>query len=267
MNHSSLPESDSGREWLRPYVPLGDCSACHDNQAWRPAPKFNHSRASFSLTGLHQQLSCKKCHAGYSSPSGESAKYANLLGPTVPGGNALLFKGLSFDRGCQSCHADPHQLNLSGGFACETCHTPTQWWTLLPFDHSGIRSKLDASHLKIANSTTCIKCHEPSKQKGLSARETVPVFSSTSVQCSRCHAEKDPHGGQFGIQGNGRKECASCHAMAAWSTVRFDHSNTRFVLDGAHRKADCTRCHKESDVNGKKIRLYRDTPFDCLNCH
>jgi hypothetical protein len=55
--------------------------------------------------------------------------------------------------------------------------------------------------------------------------------------------------------------------MAAWNAVRFDHNNTRFVLDSVHSQAECARCHKESEVNGRKVRSYRDTPIDCLKCH
>ena len=96
---------------------------------------------------------------------------------------------------------------------------------------------------------------------------TAPVFSGISNECSRCHAEKEPHGGQFSGTGQEHEDCSSCHSPTAWKAVIFDHSRTRFVLDGTHSDLNCAKCHKNREINGKIVRVYKDTPYECLNCH
>ncbi|MDP8989030.1 MAG: hypothetical protein M3N41_02985 [Acidobacteriota bacterium] len=39
-----------------------ECLRCHNQDVWKPAEGFNHSRTSFPLTGLHQNVACARCH-------------------------------------------------------------------------------------------------------------------------------------------------------------------------------------------------------------
>jgi Zn finger protein HypA/HybF involved in hydrogenase expression len=64
------------------------------------------------------------------------------------------------------------------------------------------------------------------------------------AQCSACHSE---HLGR-----NGR--------ITPVLPATFDHSQTDFKLDGAHRGVVCAGCH----VAGKK---FRDAPGKCVDCH
>ncbi len=94
------------------------------------------------------------------------------------------------------------------------------------------------------------------------------MFSGISSQCSACHAGKEPHGGQFSKTGEPQKDCSRCHIPVSWANVTFDHSHTRFVPNGPHQDLACVKCHKEqSTTDGKVVRMYRDTPTDCLKCH
>jgi hypothetical protein len=154
---------------------------------------------------------------------------------------------------CNACHSDPHASNL----ICETCHTTQQWKALEPFDHAKTKFPLDGEHQK----ATCAQCHsgtEPQKS---------PQFVNTPTECSRCHAAKDPHGGQFRSAGR-EEDCATCHTSARWEVKQFNHDQTRFPLDVAHRNVACDKCHMErKDSAGKAIRLFRDTPVECVRCH
>jgi nitrate/TMAO reductase-like tetraheme cytochrome c subunit len=53
--------------------------------------------------------------------------------------------------------------------------------------------------------------------------------------------------------------CENCHTIVSWRPAKFDHSQTRFPLTGAHTRTDCARCHP----GGR----YAGTPRDCYSCH
>ncbi len=36
------------------------CESCHSNTAWKPAISFDHQKAKYALTGLHQKAECAK---------------------------------------------------------------------------------------------------------------------------------------------------------------------------------------------------------------
>ncbi len=63
----------------------GDCAACHSEDAFAPASRFDHTRdASFSLVGAHATVSCARCHR---------------LDPTT---GTDVYRPLSAS--CESCH-------------------------------------------------------------------------------------------------------------------------------------------------------------------
>ena len=68
-----------------------DCASCHDFKAFKPASKFDHNRARFTLRGKHAQVDCLLCHK-----------------KSVQNGKEIQkFTGLSFGK-CTSCHKDVH---------------------------------------------------------------------------------------------------------------------------------------------------------------
>jgi hypothetical protein len=187
----------------------------------------------------------------------------------VPGPLSSVHKDLGTKgTACNACHPDPHGISPQANLDCETCHTSQQWKSLLPFDHSRTRVKLQGSHQVVAQALPCIMCHSASAHADGGEAGTAPGFSRTSVQCSKCHLPMDPHGGQFSSPANRRKDCSFCHIPEAWNAGGFDHDSVDFALSGAHRKAVCTKCHKEQkDESGSIVRVYRSTPADCLKCH
>jgi hypothetical protein len=84
-------------------------------------------------------------------------------------------------------------------------------------------------------------------------------------RCSSCHGPTQPHGEQFGD-----RECRECHSTSTFRISDFDHSRTRFLLDGAHEKLACDQCHlREGDSGvgeGGPVR-YRPLEISCIACH
>lgn len=60
-----------------------------------------------------------------------------------------------------------------------------------------------------------------------------------------------------------RWKCIDCHSTDGWreliSPMRFNHSETPFVLYGQHRSASCRQCHTALRFSG--------TPSQCSMCH
>jgi hypothetical protein len=213
-----------------------DCARCHSQDAWKPAPGFSHSRASFPLTGLHAAVACAKCH----SPRG--------------GEKTQRYKGLAFGS-CQNCHNDPHR----GGFQeakfrgnCDTCHNTNGWKNNRPgagFNHNATKFTLAGKHLEVA----CAKCHK-------SADFQRPVAHAT---CHDCH--QDIHRGQFAARAAG-SDCSACHVETGFKPARFDrdaHRQTAFPLEGKHAALPCTKCHQPEG----RAASYKTGKLTCAACH
>lgn len=66
---------------------------------------------------------------------------------------------------------------------------------------------------------------------------------------------------------NGVISCENCHTFNNWSADKFDHSKAKFTNDGAHKKLECSRCHKRVNENGKSFILYKIKDYRCIDCH
>ena len=130
--------------------------------------------------------------------------------------------------------------------ACAECHTMEGWKPLqspLPWKHATTGFDLAGAHADAA----CKACH------------TSLDFSTVKGKsdCFACHepafrrATRPSHAGF-------PTTCKTCHGVAAWQPASFDHNQTTFQLNGAHRTAECASCHR----NG-----YTATPTDCFSCH
>jgi hypothetical protein len=139
------------------------CESCHHEQSWNKTD-FDHRQSRFPLTGRHQLVECKKCHA---SP---------------------LFKDTKSD--CWSCHHkdDVHKRRL--GTDCEYCHN-TRDWKDWDFDHDKTNFKLEGKHRKIR----CTECHTiPVSQKIALPASCVSCHGKDDIhdgaygeQCDHCH--------------------------------------------------------------------------------
>lgn len=141
----------------------------------------------------------------------------------------------------QTGATNPHgKLDIS----CSECHSVEGWKPLrdpLPFQHDKTGFKLVGAHAAVA----CASCHQ-----GLD-------FSLAKPDCLSCHksdyenARTPPHE-QFPTT------CGDCHQETAWRPARFDHNQTGFQLQGAHRTVECIECHRDG---------FAGTPLDCFSCH
>jgi hypothetical protein len=81
--------------------------------------------------------------------------------------------------------------------------------------------------------------------------------------------------GQENPHGNLQLPCNTCHTTTGWDSILFDHSQTRFELNGTHKYLECATCHvveNFSDIDGDCVSCHTDfhkgrlTP-ECKNCH
>jgi len=186
-----------------------DCAACHQTDAWSPAPGFDHGETAFPLVGKHADAACTACHAPHEDEA------------------MRIFEVAGF-ASCVGCHEDVHVGQL--GSDCGTCHVEEQWQPAPRFDHGLADFALTGRHSKVA----CEACHP---REG----ELVRYVPIRSDRCVDCH--EDYHEGRLG------EGCESCHQTTAWSRVEtrdFDHEATRYPLAGRHTEVRCEACHTTS---------------------
>ena len=244
-------------------VMRGTCASCHNTASWQRLDSrsqfeatFDHSRTRFALEGAHAKLKCAECHQ-----------------PRAPGDTLirLRFAGAAAKgpypppayANCLSCHLDAHHglfARAPGGPACDNCHGQAAWepTTYDIARHNRDTSyKLTGAHLTVP----CAECHvRPSPG-------AMPVLEITKHACADCHQNgsaktKNPHGDQFAGRG-----CLDCHVTDTFKIAHFDHSKTRYPLDGAHIRVACAACHKtELTTHGPMVR-YRPLATTCVSCH
>jgi hypothetical protein len=226
-----------------------ECARCHSEHngenfeiiKWTPTPAgFDHSKTGYNLVARHAGLACNRCHTpAHIAPN-------EMLSIQVRD-KTRTFLGVSPN--CVNCHKDEHGGRL--GPNCQQCHNFEDWKNVAQFDHNKTRYPLTGLHAQV----TCAKCHTPGPDN--KPRYTGLAFSA----CTDCHS--DPHHGSFAQQ-----SCQSCHNTAGWKRVslqtvneRFDHSKTKYPLEGKHQALDCLRCHTSGDFKKPLAFQY------CLDCH
>jgi hypothetical protein len=213
-----------------------DCTNCHTQDAWKPAPGFKHTSARFQLTGLHQSVACQKCHV------------------PAPGDKMGPFRGLNF-AGCKSCHTDPHKgafQETKSHQPCESCHNTGGWKNNRPgtsFDHNSTKFALLGKHAV----QQCAACHKSTDFHRPLAHD----------RCMDCH--KDTHTGQFATRLAG-SDCGSCHTENGFKPARFDraaHNRSAFPLEEKHADLACAKCHQPEGPGA----VYKNGKLVCSTCH
>ncbi len=225
-----------------------ECARCHSEHNGIDFPlvkwdikTFNHKETGYALEGKHAGLDCNKCHIpSHISPQQRpSIKLQDLT---------RTYLGVS--TACVTCHEDYHKGRL--GPNCLQCHNYEDWKTLNigRFDHSKTRYPLTGLHAQVQ----CAKCHT----NGSDGKPR--YFGIRFNLCSDCH--QDPHHGSF------TQTCSSCHSTAGWKKIslrsvneRFDHSKTKYPLEGKHTEVGCEQCHANGDF--KKPLVFAK----CMDCH
>ncbi|MCF6332283.1 MAG: hypothetical protein L3J11_03285 [Draconibacterium sp.] len=229
-----------------------DCLSCHNQEAFRPAPGFDHNKTKFDLRGAHQKVDCVKCHKT----------------ETRNGKQFQEFSGIKFES-CTNCHADEHKGKFGDNcLKCHTIFTFKETKVLKDFKHDKTNFALRGQHQKL----DCKKCHK--------GKLTTPIKHKNCVDC-----HKDYHEGQLAKDGK-ITDCNSCHTVNSFKTSSFSfekHKQTKFVLDGAHLATPCFACHKKTekwnfniknqciDCHENIHKNYMDIKYipknDCRNCH
>lgn len=216
---------------------ITDCKNCHSESGFTPSlfTIEQHNKLKFRLDGAHLAIPCVNCHKVEEQ---------------------WKFRFASSD--CQSCHQNVHGNELTEKFLpgnnCQTCHN-TSFWRTVSFNHSGTNFELLGKHKNIE----CRNCH----YKVASDGKIKFKFVSLGSDCIECH--KDVHFSQFDVAG--KSDCVRCHSFEDWKPEKFDHNKTRFSLEGAHSKLNCSKCHPSVIKNGNTFIKYKLDDFKCAACH
>lgn len=225
------------------------CETCHDGAAWKPAPRFDHARTDYPLTGKHATVECNKCHMAPSLKLPVDGK--GQPGP--------LYKPLPHKE-CSACHADPHQNQL--GPACTRCHNTENWKSVdqKKFNHDLTRYPLRGKHVALQ----CGQCHDPKTAWGKK-----PPYAT----CGSCHV--DAHAGTATLAGKA-VDCAPCHGVEGFRPSTYtveQHRASAYPLLGAHATVKCEACHTKNPAGilpeklGKARVLMRMAHERCTSCH
>ncbi len=234
---------------------LPGCADCHNQEGFDSFETFDHGE-SLLLEGSHGELSCLECHKPDTQYSVE----------------ALASSGKEHSgRTCTNCHSAPHSSEfLTGaeerdpeGLGCALCHVESdlafaqeepQLSVLL---HAASGFALQDPH----GDLECSQCHAPEL-----ATFELRFPGRQADQCQQCHA--DPHAGQF-LGGQGKvMQCLDCHASTAFAPHNFTataHAAAGFILNGAHKGIDCSKCHE--DPSAGAARSFRGIGQGCNTCH
>jgi hypothetical protein len=217
-----------------------DCKACHNETVFKPSTYTLelHQTSAFPLKDKHAPLACEKCHFA----AGQDTQYR--LGTLT----------------CIGCHADPH----AGEFAyekynndCEACHSQQAFLpsSFAVAKHAETKFVLSGAHIAVL----CGDCHMTMPG---AVSEKARQYHVSGDTCTACHT--DPH--------HTKETCDTCHNVRQWKELRvYDHSQTRFPLEGAHQTATCEGCHKPvqppADPKVKATVDFARTPRECFECH
>ena len=248
--HTPLRERIEQHTGFHGSQDLTDCTICHVEHQGRDyelvwwdggIDAFDHAKTGYTLTGAHTKLKCRQCH---------TAAFIQDSTALLTAGKDLARTFLGLDTTCTSCHFDEHRGQLAQ--TCTNCHTTTQWKPAPGFDHDKTEFRLVGKH----QSTPCAKCHATVMTGDMRDTSYVQFGGPKRERCIDCH--EDVHKDRLG------KLCQNCHTPDSWKTTKskdFDHSKTRYPLEGKHATVGCEKCHPAG-------RAVTNTPFaKCTDCH
>ena len=215
----------------------GDCAQCHTLAGFTPTTfgATQHATTRLPLDGKHAATPCSSCHPG-ARPR-------------------LVFTNTK--QKCADCHDNPHGNQFEKEMAqdgCAHCHTSVDWHQA-KFDHS--TWPLVGTHAR----TACAACHGEQKTGAEPA-----AYRGIPRDCEGCH--DDIHAGQF-RQTEPAKDCKSCHDTETFLIAdKFDHTRTRYPLEGKHKVLACAKCHMTETLrNGTQAVRWRLGYLQCKDCH
>lgn len=216
-----------------------NCAECHNEESFfalNNMDLFDHGLTDYPLEGKHTEVDCKSCHKERFS---------------VP---------IDFSR-CSNCHTDYHEGEFAeNGISpdCVECHSLNKGfeYTLYTIsDHQESAFPLEGAHI----ATPCFACHVSEEDQRWS-------FANMGASCVDCH--DDFHEGYISASYYPKDDCTVCHSSEAWSSVAFNHSKTKWPLEGKHAEVACSACHFEFDEGGTLIsQNFTNLDTACTSCH
>lgn len=217
-----------------------ECVSCHNDHHGRNfqivrfnEQQFQHNLTGYKLEGVHSKRKCNDCHTPKFITS-EKIK-------------AKSFTYLGLNSQCLSCHEDYHKKTLSS--SCVNCHGFESFKPAAKFNHATTKFPLLGKHQAVE----CLKCHVVEVKDGKNFQKFSGVQHSN---CTNCH--KDVHQNKFG------QNCRQCHTETSFHEIKgtnsFDHSKTKFPLEGKHVEVNCKLCHKTKYTDPIKHN-------QCIDCH
>ncbi len=212
-----------------------DCKSCHDTEAFKPAPLFDHAKTEFPLKGKHKDVDCKRCHE-------------------VTFQNSALFQkfsGVPFNS-CAVCHDDVHDGRF--GTECKDCHNEESFTNFsgnTTFNHNTTDFPLVGKHKRL----DCAACHKTDAT--VSAENVFKEYKNKDFKnCITCH--EDVHEAKLG------NDCRSCHTEESFQKLlnqdKFKHELTGYPLEGKHKTIDCRKCHETKMTEPLAHN-------QCVDCH
>ncbi len=212
-----------------------NCKQCHSEESFhiiKSTSNFDHIKTGFDLVGKHKSVACKSCH---------------IKSLTAP---------IRHER-CSDCHSDYHKKEFTkDGISpdCYQCHSNDGFTASLYTieKHNLSAFPLEGAHL----ATPCTACHK---------KETDWKFRKIGDKCVDCH--KNEHKGFIQEKYYPGEKCTECHNVNRWKGPEFDHSVTKFKLEGIHAQQTCATCHYPKNNAGLAIQKFKDLSTDCSACH
>lgn len=212
-----------------------DCKKCHNENSFVSSSlmkNFDHDKTNFTLQGKHVKVDCKSCHK-------------SSFTKAIPHNN------------CTDCHSDYHkgQLKKSGiAYDCHQCHTVNDFspasYTLEQHNQSSF--PLKDSHMAIP----CFSCH---------VKDSRWEFKNIGVRCIDCH--KNIHQDIISEKYIPEGKCETCHNLATWNSVDFNHEKTNFILEGKHITTSCKKCHFTESSDNNVKQTFKNLSTQCEDCH
>ena len=186
-----------------------------------------------SLSAAHENITddCEKCHAALQKTTQKQlclSCHKDVKNDIEAGHNLHGRNPAAIQKDCKECHTE-HKGHINISFPDGGA-----------FQHDMTEFRLEKAHA--AATITCESCHPKGKK-----------FRDASSACYSCHKKDDRHDGKLG------QVCSNCHTTAAWKQAAFDHSKTKFSLEGRHTKVSCALCHLSEN--------YKEAPTSCAACH
>jgi nitrate/TMAO reductase-like tetraheme cytochrome c subunit len=210
-----------------------NCKSCHLTTSFAQinTSAFDHKKTNFPLIGKHKFVGCNSCHK---NPTGYKMKFEL----------------------CTDCHEDYHNEQFIINRLvqnCSDCHTEKGFRpSLFTIEmHNKTDFEIIGAHL----ATPCESCHY---------QQNKWTIKGTGIACIDCH--NNIHENELDLEFMPDKNCTACHKTDGWSTITFDHSKTKFALNGVHNKISCGTCHRMSEVDNQRI-IFSSLNKDCETCH